>query len=140
MTALKQLVRLHRWSLDEKRQKLAELERLADRLRADVKALDDSLEAEKAPARQSVEGAAAYSRFAAAMAERRGVFERSIADVESQAEAARAEVQAAFQEYKTYELGLKNHERREAQKRARREQAALDDVGLGIGNRRRHAK
>ena len=92
------------------------------------------------PARGSVEGAAAYSRFAAAMAERRGIFERSIADVEAQAEAARAEVQAAFQEYKTYELGLKNHERREAQKRTRREQAALDDVGLGISNRRRQAK
>ena len=36
MTAHTQLVRLQRWTLDEKRQKLAELERLAARLRQEL--------------------------------------------------------------------------------------------------------
>lgn len=140
MTALTQLVRLQRWTLDEKRQKLAGLESLAARLRQDLAEIDSSLEAEKPRAGDDVEAAKAMTNYAAAMAERRRTFQQSIAEVEAEIDAARSEIEAVFQELKRYELGLRHHEEREAKKRARREQASLDEIGLSASLRRRQAR
>ena len=136
MTALSQLVRLHRWTLNEKRQKLAGLERLADRLRQDLHNLDTSLKAEREMAGDSVEDARALTSYTAAVAERRRTYLQSIQEVEEELEEARQEVERVFQELKRYELGLENHNQREAKKRARREQTALDEIGVNITARR----
>ncbi|MCG8596126.1 MAG: flagellar FliJ family protein [Kiloniellales bacterium] len=140
MTALTQLVRLQRWTLDEKRQKLAELERLAARLRQELESLEDSLEAERPKAGEGLEEARAMTSYAAAVAERRRTCQRSIADVETEIEAARAEIEEVFQELKRYEQGLRSQQDRDAKKRARREQATLDEVGLNAAVRRRQAR
>ena len=140
MTALTQLVRLQRWTLDEKRQKLAELERLAARLRQELESLEDSLEAEKPKAGEGLEEARAMTSYAVAVAERRRTCQQSIAGVETEIEAARAEIEEVFQELKRYEQGLRSQQDREAKKRARREQATLDEVGLNAAVRRRQAR
>lgn len=137
MTALTQLVRLQRWTLDEKRQKLAQLERLAGRLHADLESLETDLAAEKQRAAEGLEEARALTSYAAAAAERRRIFRRSIAEVEAKIEAAREEIEAVFRELKRYEQGLRTHEEREARKRAQREQAALDEVGQNAVQRRK---
>ncbi len=140
MTALTQLVRLQRWTLDEKRQKLAELERLAARLRQELESLEDSLEAEKPTAGEGLEEARAMTSYAAAVAERRRTCEQSLAGVEVEMDAARGEIEEVFQELKRYEQGLRTQKEREAKKRARREQASLDEVGLNAAVRRRQAR
>lgn len=140
MTALTQLVRLQRWTLDEKRQKLAELERLAARLRQELETLEDSLEAEKPTAGDGLEEARAMTSYAAAVAERRRTCEQSLAGVEAETDAARGEIEEVFQELKRYEQGLRTQKEREAKKRARREQASLDEVGLNAAVRRRQAR
>ncbi len=53
MTALDQLVRLHRWNLDEKRQKLAELERFRTKLLGNIETLEAELAREQAAAERS---------------------------------------------------------------------------------------
>ena len=140
MTALTQLVRLQRWTLDEKRQKLAELERLAVRLRQELETLEDSLEAEKPKAGEGLEEARAMTSYASAVAERRRTCQQSIAGVEAEMDVARGEIQAVFQELKRYEQGLRSQQDRDAKKRARREQATLDEVGLNAAVRRRQAR
>ncbi len=140
MTALIQLVRLQRWTLDEKRQNLAQLERLAARLRSDLATLEKDLEAEKAKAGEGLEEARALTGYAAAVAERRRTFQQSIAEVEVQMETAREEVEAVFRELKRYEQGLETYEQREAKKRAQREQAALDELGQTTAQRRRQTR
>ena len=140
MTALTHLVRLQRWTLDEKRQKLAQLERLEARLRSDLETLESDLEAEKAKAGGDLEGARALTSYAAAAAERRRTFQQSIAEVEVEMEAARDEIEGVFRELKRYEQGLETHEQREAKKRAQREQAALDELGQNAAQRRRQSR
>lgn len=140
MTALTQLVRLQRWTLDEKRQKLAQLERLAARLRSDLETLEGDLETEKAKAGADLEATRALTSYAAAAAERRRTFQQSITEVEVEMEAARGEIEAVFRELKRYEQGLETHEQREAKKRAQREQAALDELGQTSAQRRRQSR
>ena len=78
--------------------------------------------------------------YAVAVAERRRTCQQSIAGVETEIEAARAEIEEVFQELKRYEQGLRSQQDREAKKRARREQTTLDEVGLNAATRRRQAR
>jgi flagellar protein FliJ len=82
MSALNSLVRVHNWALDEKRQKLAELDRLADKLRSDLVLLEQELVQEQSAAARSVEGSIAFPAFIAAALERRKRLRESIANIE----------------------------------------------------------
>src|SRR3990170_6118660 len=100
MSALNSLVRVHSWALEEKQQKLAELERLADKLRADLAALETELAQEQTAASRSIEGSIAFPAFVAAALERRKRLRESIVNVERACQTAREEVNQAFQEVK----------------------------------------
>ncbi|HMA15787.1 MAG: flagellar FliJ family protein [Bacteroidota bacterium] len=137
MTALDQLVRLHRWTLDEKRQKLAELERFRTRLLDNIESLEAELAREQAAAERSTIASISLPAFIKATIDRRRKIEGSIAEVDRSIAAARDEIAEAFQEFKKYETAHGNHLRREAQKQSRKEQIAADE--LAIDQHRRHA-
>lgn len=136
MTALNSLVRVHQWELDEKRQKLADMERLLDKMHSDLMTLDDAYEAEKQVASTSPEAAAAFPNYAEAVKQRRQRMQESMEVLSASIEAAREEVRASFQELKKYQTAESNERRREEVKRAKREQEALDEVGLALYRRR----
>lgn len=135
MTALDQLVRLHRWTLDEKRQKLAELERFRAKLLSNIENLEADLACEQAAAERSPLSSVSLPAFIKATVDRRRKIEESVAEVDKSIGAARDEITLAFQEFKKYETAHDNHQRREALKRARREQTAADEMGLDIHRR-----
>jgi flagellar export protein FliJ len=135
MSALNSLVRVHNWALDEKRQKLAELDRLADKLRSDLALLEQELVQEQSAASRSVEGSIAFPAFIAAALERRKRLRDSIANIELACEAARNEVNLAFQDMKKFELARDNQVAQENSEMARREQTALDDLGVDLHRR-----
>lgn len=135
MTALDQLVRLHRWNLDEKRQKLAELERFRDKLRGNIETLEAELAREQTLAERSEIAALSLPAFIKASIDRRRKIEGSIVEVERSIAAARDEITQAYQEFKKYETAHGNHQRREAQKRSRREQAAADELSMDLHRR-----
>ena len=137
MTALGSLVRVHSWALNEKRQKLAGLEELADKMHEDLEQLEAELNSEQRAATGSIEGTIAFPAFVAAALERRKKLRESIADLGLAIDAARAEVREAFQEVKKYELAQDNHERREREKAARREQRELDELGADMHRRKK---
>lgn len=130
MTALDQLVRVHRWNLDEKRQKLAELERLRERLMGNIDVLEAELRHEQEVASRSAVTSIALPAFIRATQDRRRKIEESITGVDRSIAAARDEIMDAFQEFKKYETAHGNHQRREAQKQSKREQTAADEIGL----------
>jgi flagellar export protein FliJ len=137
MTALGSLVRVHTWELNEKRQKLVELQELSDKIRQDVENLEAQLQHEQSAAAGSIEGTIAFPAFVAAALERRKKLRVSIANLDLAIEAAREEVREVFQEVKKYELARDNHEKRERERIAKREQNELDELGVNLHRRKK---
>ena len=137
MNALEQLIRVHSWSLDEKRRQAVELDRLADKLRGDLSRVDAEMEAEKKSVGLSLELAPAFAAYLKVAQGRRARLLRSIADVEAEILRVQAEVADAYQQLKKYEQALANRNQRERLKVTRREQIANDELGLAMYQRRR---
>ncbi len=137
MTALGSLVRVHSWALNEKRQKLAGLEELADKMHQDLAQLEAELNNEQRAATGSIEGTIAFPAFVAAALERRKKLRESIAALGLAIDAARTEVREAYQEVKKYELAQDNYQRREREKVARRERRELDELGANMHRRKK---
>ena len=136
MSALDSMVRIHRWVLDEKREKLTDIERFADKMRQDLVELDANLEDERKAAAAAPETAVTYAAFIRAALERRAKLLESIANLDAEVEAARDEVREAFQELKKFEKAESQAQTREETERRKREQLALDELGVGIYQRR----
>lgn len=137
MSALSNLIRVHRWTLDERRRTLVDLERLGDKLKGDLANLEAELERERHAAARSPETAYAYPAFAAAARQRREKLLRSLAELAGEVDKARSQVEAAFQELKKYELAQEAAQRRKQEMVKRREQAVLDEVGITLHLRQR---
>ena len=135
MTALDSMVRVHRWMLDERQRKLADLQVFVDKLKDDLTALDKELEAEREVADGSDEAGMAYPAFVAASLERRKKLCDTIANLESEIEAVREEVAEAFGELKKFEMARDNQDLREADKRNRRDRLNVDELGVSIYRR-----
>jgi flagellar export protein FliJ len=135
MKALDGLIRLHRWKLDEKRLKLAELERLVGALGEEMRKLADAVTHEGVVASASAEASYGFGTYAAEAVERRRRLEQSLAEAEEQVRAASDEVAEAFRELKKFDV-VKSRELRLAEERTRRrEQATLDEIGLTLYRR-----
>ena len=140
MTALKSMIRIHQWMLDERRRNLADLQVFLDKLQGDLAALDHSLEAERAAAETSPEAGLAYPAFVAAALERRKKLCGTIEELEGQVEALREAVAEAFAEVKKYELAQENQGRRDAAKRSRKQRLEADELGISLYRRNKAAE
>ena len=136
MRSLDQLARLQRWTLDEVRQRLARLEGLRDGLQLDLSRIEKQMENEAAAARATPEAASVYPAFIAGAVAQRGKLLASLEELDKSIATTRDELAEAFQETKRYEVVAENHRRRQAEIRAKREQAQLDELGLDPHRRR----
>ena len=130
MNSLKQLIRLHRWNLDEKRRKLNEFESLRDRMLGDIAEMEQLAERETEIAAQNQEGAMAFPQFISVLLERRRKLTNSLGEVEVAIEEARERLAEAFQEVKRYEIAAENAAKREADKRRLKETTLENELGL----------
>ncbi len=137
MSALGSLVRVHTWALNEKRQTLAGLEGLGDKLRQDLEGLEEELQQEQSAATGSAEGTLAFPAFLAAALERRKKLRLSIENINLAIEASREEVREAFREVKKYELARDNEARRERDRLALRERKVDDELGATLHRRKK---
>jgi len=136
MRALPNLIRLHKWSLDEARRKVSDLEALKESFRNEVAELEDELGREQLAARGSLDSLITLQGYYQHVRERRGRLERSIAEIDAALERARDETSAAYRELKKYEMALENLQKRETAQAGKRQQAELDEVGLGMHRRK----
>jgi len=135
MRNLDSIIRLHQWRLDEKRQKVAELERLATRFRAEIKQLETGLKLEQEVAARSAEAVTGYGNYALAVVARRDKLEQSLAELENAMIQAVEDVTVAFQEFKKFDL-IRAHDREKAKlKKKRAHQRAIDEAGLNLYRR-----
>jgi flagellar protein FliJ len=138
VSALESLIRLHRWQLDERRRELATLEGLAQKLAEERLRLDAEDAREQKAALASPEAARGYAGYAKGLIDRRRKLAQSTAEVAQQIAQARDALSEAFQEVKRFEIAEANRLRLEEQREQKRQQRALDDLGVE-GFRRRNA-
>ncbi len=103
MSVADNVLRQHRWELDERRRFLAELESLALRLRRDAQRLHQEIEEESGAGRILRQSGAPYPVFVEPLIERGRQLERSIAEIEIQIPEAREAAAAAEQQVRLYE-------------------------------------
>jgi len=135
-SALEQLIRLHGWTLEERRRKAQDLENLLARLRTDVARLAEELTREARAGAGSLEMRRAYDAYAAQVRARRTKLAESIVDIEAEIVKAQAEVTEAFQELKKHEQTLSQRRARAQAERSRGERMANDELGLTMFRRR----
>lgn len=135
MKGLESLIRLHQWRLDEKRQVMAELERLSIRLRQEQVDLEQEVVAEQQAAATSPEAMMTYGAYATAVIARRARLSQSLAEVEQRMREALEEVAVAFRELKKYELVNNRRERAAQDLEKRQQQSVLDELGLSLYRR-----
>ena len=134
------LIRLHEWTVDEKRRALGvhlgELGALEDAARG----LEAELVAEQRAAAAEPELAGfGYGFYAVAVIHRRDRLADSIVRAEALIAAARDELHDAFQELKKFEITDASRRRREADDADRLERIELDEIALQ-GFRRKRAE
>lgn len=135
MKGLDGLIRLHKWKLDEKRQVLAELERLAARLRQELLDLEREVAEEQKVAKSSPEAMVTYGQYANAVIARRNTLTQSQSEVEQRMRGALDEVTQAFRELKKYELVKARRDKTAQETEKRQQQAVLDELGLTLYRR-----
>lgn len=138
MKGLDAVIRLHRWQLDEKRRKLANLERL----RADLDQQGARLDKDMAIEAELVSNSRAemrlgYTTWLEAAMLRRKTIEASLANISAQVASTYEEVTAAFQETKKFETLAESRKRQAQANAARIEQAGHDETGVDQFRRRR---
>ncbi len=137
MKGLAQLIRLHRWKLDEKRQKVSELENFREHLRQKLSDLVSEISSEQQVAAARPEEAITYGGYAIAVIDRREKLNASLKGLESAMDTALEEVSEAFREFKKYDLIQTRNERLARKREDRQQQADMDEAGLNIFRRKR---
>lgn len=135
MKGLDSLIRLNEWKLDEKRRKVADLERFAQRLHGQLISLDKEVKSEQKVTAADPAVGGSYANYAHEAIRRREKILKSLAGVEVEMSRALDEVAAAFREFKKFDtIRVRNEERAQLlEKRA--QQAELDEAGLGVFRR-----
>ncbi|HVC53684.1 MAG TPA: hypothetical protein VND87_16820 [Stellaceae bacterium] len=105
MSVRENLLRLHRWRLQERQDYLAGLESLLERLRNDARRLEE----EAAENDRDKQNGAAYLLFLGPLVERKTKIERSIIELASQIAEAKSAVNLALQEVKHAEVAMGPH-------------------------------
>lgn len=132
MRDLDRLIRLHQWRLEERRQKVVELERLATCLRTEIVQLEERVAAEQKPISADPAGASCGDG-ASGPAARREKLERSLAALEGEMAQAAEDVTAAYREFEKFDLIRTRDRRREDRKRLRARNTSREGRGVGIG-------
>lgn len=137
MRGLAQLIRLHRWKLNEKRMKVAELECLRENFQTKLRELESEVTSEQQAAAAHPEEAFTYGGYATAVIDRREKLNASLKGLEGAMATALEEVSEAFREFKKYDLIRTRNERLARKLEDRRQQADMDEAGLNLYRRQR---
>ncbi|MDW3208028.1 MAG: flagellar FliJ family protein [Alphaproteobacteria bacterium] len=133
---LETLIRLAGSEVDEARRGLQKVLAEEDRIRADIAALEASIEAESDLIRRQPELSGSFGLFLARAKVRRGELDTMLDDVLPRVEAARDVLAEAFANQKKYEIAKENRESAASEEARRREGIALDEIGLNAHRRR----
>lgn len=136
MSGLDQLLRLQRWTLDEKRRQAGDLELLIERLMQDINQIDAAVEREVEAARANIEMQRVLPGYRQAMKDRRQRLDKSLLDLRGELDKLREQITEAFSELKKTEQTVKNRQQRQRLAERRKDQAISDEIGLHLHRRK----
>ena len=130
---LENLIRLHKYQVDEKRRVLGALYGELNDLEQKLKDLYAQIAHEQEIAQSSPEQAMfSYGRFHQRAMLIRDELVEAIQAKEAEVEAAREDVNEAFRELKVYEQAEKNRKQREEDERTRKENIEMDEIAMNL--------
>lgn len=136
MSGLDQLMRLQKWTLDEKRRQALDLEALIDKFENDIRLLDEEVAREIEASQQSIQLQRVLPAYRKLMQERRERLELSITNLRTELQRIQEEIAEAFSDLKKTEQTIQSRKQRQRQQERRREQIVSDDIGLELHRRR----
>ncbi len=131
------VIRLNKMEIDNLRRQLGDVMREEAALMARDRALDGSLAAESRLVDSHPEAAFTFSPFLAAHRKRKDEVTAALADARDRMDRLREALSDLYRTRKTYELAQEARDARADADRARKDQVALDEVGLTMHRRRR---
>lgn len=132
MKSRETLIRLRKFDVDEKRQKVAAIEAMINDFKSMADDLDNQVLSEQQRAGVDDINHYAYPTFAKAAVQRRDNLMISIADLEAKMDAANDELQDAMKALKNVEILEEREMSRSRAKAARNEQASLDEFAQNM--------
>jgi flagellar protein FliJ len=132
MKSRETLIRLKKFQVDEKRRRVAQIEAMIadfDRMAND---LEREIQNEERRAGINDPGHFAYPTYARAARNRRDNLANSAGELKGQLDAAKAELEVAFDELKKVEILQDREKEAERAEELRREQRELDRIGSRI--------
>lgn len=140
MHGLENLIRLHEWTVDERRRELGILLRDLEKLETALETLLADLAAEQTLAAADPEGLGrTYGAYYNKVKEQQKMIETAMVTKEHEILAARENLNAAYMDLKKYEVAQDLRKKAAAAEESRREQAELDELGLEQYRRRQKA-
>ncbi|MEY3526852.1 MAG: hypothetical protein RI997_961 [Pseudomonadota bacterium] len=124
------LLRLKRFQVDEKRRKLSQIETMVAEFERMATELDREIASEEARAGIADRTHFAYPTYARAALQRRDNLIQSADEMRGQLEAARLELEEAFEDLKKFEILDDREQLKERVAEAVREQSEMDRIGL----------
>jgi hypothetical protein len=124
------LLRLKRFQVDEKRRKLSQIETMVAEFERMATELDREIASEEARAGIADRTHFAYPTYARAALLRRDNLIQSADEMRGQLEAARLELEEAFEDLKKFEILDDREQLKERVAEAVREQSEMDRIGL----------
>ncbi len=132
MKSRETLIRLRKFDVDEKRQKVASIEAMIDDFKAMADDLDRQVLSEQQRAGIDDVNHYAYPPFAKAAVQRRDNLMISISDLDVKLDAANDELQEAMKALKNIEILEERDMARNQMKQSRDEQAILDEFSQNM--------
>lgn len=130
MKSLPTLIRLKQQELDEYRRLLARLEQEAAAIQERMRELQEEVALESRKVLDSGQPGFGFGDYLISSRRRRTNLEGELREVVERMAPMQDQVAEAYQELKRFELAHQNIEMRAAEESERREQAALDEIGL----------
>ena len=139
MNGITNLIRIHKWQLDEKRRAIADMEHLLAGFQEQLAKLDREQEMELRVAGQNEETRFAYANYAKAAGVRRENLVASITDAEQRIAEAQEEVAEIYQDLKKYEISEETRLRLLQEQQKKRLQQEMDALSIDMHRRKSHS-
>lgn len=130
MKKLGTLIRLQKRDLDELRQKMSKLEGKRDHYIRQIEELSDALRREYEMAEAMPDMRGFFGDFSGSIKKRQKILAAHVVQVETQIQQHLAQIQERFSELKKYEIAKERAEAVEKLAARRKEQQAMDEVGI----------
>lgn len=128
--ALKTLIRVAKWELDERRRTLTDLLKFLEEVKTEKQRLIEEKKAQDRAVSESIDLYFSYDAYLKNYIEKQKNLDNTLLEINGLIEKARQMLEEAFMTLKTYEISEKNKEKKLEYEAELKNQKQLDEMGL----------